>query len=96
MAKAKKSKKGAEEGGRRERKGEIIRSGGPTPAEIVEIVDKIGTKQGGKQVRCKLLDGREAGKVMRRNVLGPTRVGDIIMLMETEIEARQMGKGRRG
>jgi len=97
MAKSKKTgNTDAEGGGKKDRKGEARRFGGPTPAEVVEVIGKVGTKQGGKQVRCKLLDGREVGKVMRRNVLGPVRTGDIIMLMETEIEARPAGKGRRG
>lgn len=66
-----------------------------TPAEVVEIIGKIGTKQGGKQVRCKLLEGSEKEKIMRRNVLGPVRKGDILMLRETEIEASPI-RGRKG
>jgi small subunit ribosomal protein S28e len=66
-----------------------------TPAEIVEIIGGLGTRQGGKQVRCKLLDGRESGKVMRRNVYGPVRIGDILMLKQTEIEAQPLKGGRK-
>jgi small subunit ribosomal protein S28e len=66
-----------------------------TPAEIVEIIGGLGTRQGGKQVRCKLLDGRESGKVMRRNVYGPVRLGDILMLKQTEIEAQPLKGGRK-
>lgn len=65
-----------------------------TPAQIVEITDTMGTREGGHQVRVKLLTGPEAGKVMRRNVYGPIRVGDILMLRETEIEASPI-KGRK-
>jgi len=66
-----------------------------TPAQILEIVGSIGTREGGKQVRVKILAGKEAGKIMRRNVVGPFRVGDILMLKETEIEASTL-KGRKG
>jgi small subunit ribosomal protein S28e len=66
-----------------------------TPAEIVEIIGGLGTRQGGKQVRCKVLDGREVGKVMRRNVYGPVRIGDILMLKQTEIEAQPLKGGRK-
>ncbi len=70
-------------------------SSGLTPAEVVEIIGKIGTKQGGKQVRCKLIEGPEKEKIMRRNVMGPIRKGDILMLRETEIEASPI-RGRKG
>lgn len=66
-----------------------------TPAEIVEIIGGLGTRQGGKQVRCKVLDGRDVGKVMRRNVYGPTRIGDVLMLKQTEIEASPLKGGRK-
>jgi len=65
------------------------------PARVMEIVGKMGTREGGKQVRVKVLDGRDANKIIRRNVLGPIKVGDILMLKETEIEASPL-KGRKG
>ena len=66
-----------------------------TPAEVVEIISGLGTRQGGNQVRCKIMDGREVGKVMRRNVYGPIRIGDILMLKQTEIEATPLRGGRK-
>ena len=63
-------------------------------AEVIEISGKVGTRQGGSQVRVKILEGSDQGKVLRRNVLGPIRAGDILMLKETEIEASPL-KGRR-
>lgn len=73
----------------------IDESSRATPAEVVEIIGGLGTRQGGKQVRCKILDGRDGGKVMRRNVYGPIRVGDILMLKQTEIEASPLKGGRK-
>jgi small subunit ribosomal protein S28e len=66
-----------------------------TPAEVVEVIGTLGSYRGGTQVRCKILDGRDGGKVMRRNVYGPTKLGDILMLKQTEIEAQPLKGGRK-
>lgn len=67
-----------------------------TPAIVEEIVGRTGTRGEVIQVRCKLLDGPEKNKVLRRNVKGPIRPKDILMLRETEIEARKLMQTRKG
>ena len=67
-----------------------------TPAEVKEILGRAGSRGGLTTVMALIQDGRDKNKAIRRNVKGPVRVGDILMLLDTEIEAQRVGGGRRG
>lgn len=77
--------------GSRQQKGkESITGVEAVPALIEEIVGKTGFRGEITQVKCMVQEGRDKGRSMRRNVKGPVRVGDYLMLRETEIEARRV------
>lgn len=61
-----------------------------TPAEIVEIVKKTGVHGEVTQVLCKILDGPEKGRVKRRNCRGNVQKGDVMILLDTEREAKEI------
>ncbi|MEK6923701.1 MAG: 30S ribosomal protein S28e [Candidatus Micrarchaeota archaeon] len=57
-------------------------------AEVVEIIGQTGVFGEVHQAMCRIIDGKDRGRVIRRNIKGPVRKGDYLVLLETEREAK--------
>ena len=64
------------------------------PAQVVEVLGRTGMRGEASSVKVRVLDGDDRGRIIRRNVLGPIVVGDMLLLMDSSREAKALDRKR--